>query len=214
MVRRSGGEPRPFLLTGFDPFGGDDSNASWLVARALHGERIEGGRIEAVCLPTAFGTANEALRTAFDRTQPQLVLCLGLGANRSELSLERVAINVVDAQIPDNAGASPVDEPVVAGAPAAYFATLPIKAMVAALHEAGLPAAVSQSAGTFVCNHVFFGLMHLLKRRRRRSVRGGFMHVPLASTLPLPEQARGVRIALATAVTAVTDRSAGGGTIA
>jgi pyroglutamyl-peptidase len=212
MASRRRAEPRPLLLTGFEPFGGETSNPSWRVAQRLHGTLIEGARVHAVCLPTVFGTANEALRTAFESTQPQLVLCLGLAANRSELSVERVAINIDDARIPDNAGAQPIDEPVVAGAGAARFATLPIKAMVAALQAAGLPAAVSQSAGTFVCNHVFFGLMHLL--RRHRGVRGGFMHVPSEATLALPEQARGVAIALATAVTTRTDRRAGGGTIA
>jgi pyroglutamyl-peptidase len=204
--------PAPILLTGFEPFGGDTTNPSWQVAQALHGERIEGARVEAVCLPTAFGAADAALGVALDRVRPQLVLCLGLAANRTALSVERLAINIDDARIPDNAGASPIDEPVVAGAPAAYFATLPIKAIVAALQEAGLPAEVSHSAGTFVCNHVFFALMHRL--RRRRGVRGGFMHVPLAATITLPEQARGVRIALAAAVTTSHDRRAAGGTIA
>jgi pyroglutamyl-peptidase len=202
----------PILLSGFEPFGGDPVNPSWLVAQALHGQRIEGLHVEAVQLPTVFGAANERLREAFERTRPQLVLCLGLAANRGEISVERVAINVDDARIPDNAGASPVDEPVLAGAAAAYFSTLPIKAIVAALHEAGLPAAVSQTAGTFVCNHVFFGLMHLLRRRPR--VRGGFVHLPTLQTLPLAEQVRGIRLALATALQTDTDRRESGGTIA
>jgi hypothetical protein len=122
----------PILLTGFEPFGGDDSNPSWRIAQALHGQYIEGARVEAVCLPTVFGAANTTLRAAVLRHRPQLVLCLGLAANRAEISVERVAINVDDARIPDNAGASPIDEPVIAGAPAAYFPTLPIKAIVAA----------------------------------------------------------------------------------
>jgi pyroglutamyl-peptidase len=212
MASRKADPLRPILLTGFEPFGGDTTNPSWQVAQALRGERIEGAPVEAVCLPTAFGAAGDALRAALDRVRPQLVLCLGLAANRSALSVERVAINVDDARIPDNAGASPIDVPVVAGAPAAYFATLPVKAIVAALLEAGLPAEVSQTAGTFVCNHVFYALMHTL--RRRRGVRGGFMHLPLATTMALPGQARGVRIALATAVTTTHDRRAAGGTIA
>lgn len=201
----------PVLLTGFEPFGGDDSNPSWRIAQALHGQRIEGVRVESVCLPTVFGAANTALRAAVLRHRPQLVLCLGLAANRGEMSIERVAINVDDARIPDNAGASPIDEPVIPGAPAAYFSRLPIKAIVAALHEAGLPAAVSQTAGTFVCNHVFFGLMHLL--RRRPGLRGGFVHVPSEQTLALDEQVRAVRLVLATALQADTDRHLAGGAI-
>lgn len=201
----------PILLTGFEPFGGDDTNPSWRIAQALHGERIEGVRVESVCLPTEFGAANAALREAVLRHRPRLVLCLGLAANRGEISVERVAINVDDARIPDNAGASPIDEPVIAGAPAAYFSTLPIKAIVAALQAARLPAAVSQTAGTFVCNHVFFGLMHLL--RRRPALRGGFVHVPTEHTLPLPEQVRGVRLILATALRSDTDRRLAGGTV-
>jgi pyroglutamyl-peptidase len=201
----------PILLTGFEPFGGDDSNPSWRIAQALHGQYIEGARVEAVCLPTVFGAANTTLRAAVLRHRPQLVLCLGLAANRAEISVERVAINVDDARIPDNAGASPIDEPVIAGAPAAYFSTLPIKAIVAALHQAGLPAAVSQTAGTFVCNHVFFGLMHLL--RRRPGLRGGFVHVPTEQTLPLPEQVRGVRLILATALRSDTDSRLAGGAV-
>jgi pyroglutamyl-peptidase len=201
----------PILLTGFEPFGGDDTNPSWRIAQALHGQRIEGVRVESICLPTVFGAANTALRAAVSHHRPQLVLCLGLAANRGEISVERVAINVDDARIPDNAGASPIDEPVIAAAPAAYFSTLPIKAIVAVLHEAGLPAAVSQTAGTFVCNHVFFGLMHLL--RRRPGLRGGFVHVPTEQTLPLAEQVRGVRLVLATALRSDTDSRLTGGTV-
>lgn len=201
----------PILLTGFEPFGGDDTNPSWRIAQALHGHLIEGVPVESVCLPTVFGAANTALRAAVVRHRPQLVLCLGLAANRAEISVERVAINVDDARIPDNAGASPIDEPVIAGAPVAYFSRLPIKAIVAALQEAGLPAVVSQTAGTFVCNHVFFGLMHLL--RRRPGLRGGFVHVPTEQTLPLAEQVRGVRLILATALRSDTDRRLAGGTV-
>ncbi len=175
--------PARILLTGFEAFGGDSINPSWQVAQTWHGRSIGTARIEAVCLPCVFGDALLALDAALAVTRPQLVLALGQAGGRCDFSLERVAINVDDARIPDNAGRVPIDEPVVAGAPAAYFSSLPIKAMVAALRQAGLPASVSQSAGTFVCNHVFFGLMHRLAKQRR-AVRGGFMHLPL-----LPEQA-------------------------
>jgi pyroglutamyl-peptidase len=194
------------------------------VARALDGAVIDGVPVVAVCLPCVFGQAITTLRAALQRHRPQLVLALGLAANRAELSVERVAINVDDARIADNAAAQPVDEPVVAGGPAAYFSTLPIKALVAELQVAGLPAAVSQTAGTFVCNHVFYGLMHLL--RRRRGVRGGFMHVPLLPAqaadasvpglpgLALAAQVAGVRLALQTALRTQTDGRHVGGAIA
>ena len=216
--------PTPrILLTGFEPFAGDDINPSWLVAQALHGQFVAGAQVHALQLPCVFGQALTVLQTALQkpRLQPVLVLALGLAAGRAELSLERVAINVDDARIADNAGAQPIDLPVVAGAPVAYFSTLPIKAMVHDMLAAGVPAAVSQTAGTFVCNHVFFGLMHLL--RRRRTVRGGFMHVPLLPAqageaglpgLDLETQCRGVMVALATAVQQRVDRRESGGAVA
>src|SRR5690606_33164956 len=132
---------------------------------------------------------------------------------------ERIAINVDDARIPDNAGASPVDEPVVPDGPAAYFATLPIKAIVEAMRKAGIPAAVSQTAGTYVCNHVFYGLMHAL--RRTRAVRGGFIHVPHAPagaarhpgmpSLPADLVAQALRIAVRTTLATAGDRRIAGG---
>jgi pyroglutamyl-peptidase len=209
------------LVTGFEPFGGERVNPSWQVAQALDGEVIVGANVHAALLPCVFGQARWVLNEALDRVRPRWVLALGQAGGRHDLSLERVAINVDDARIADNAGAQPIDEPVVAGAPAAYFATLPIKAMVAALRAAGLPASVSQSAGTFVCNHVFFALMHQLQWHP--GVRGGFMHLPL-----LPEQAaraaapatpsmalatmiEGTRLALATACSTGADLRASGG---
>ncbi len=178
-------KPRGVLVTGFEPFGGETENPSWRIAEALHGRTLGGEPVRAVPLPCVFGEALAALDAALQGGPPRLVLCLGQAAGRAEFSVERVAINVDDARIPDNAGASPVDEPVVPGGPAAYFSTLPVKAIVAALREAGLPAAVSQTAGTFVCNHVFYGLMHRLATRPAlHATRGGFVHVPL-----LPAQA-------------------------
>ncbi|MDP2262793.1 MAG: pyroglutamyl-peptidase I [Hydrogenophaga sp.] len=167
------------LLTGFDPFDGDHVNPSWRAVQALHGRRILGRRIVAAQLPTEFGTSLRALSTLLDQLRPELVICVGQAGGRDAISLERVAINVDDAPIPDNAGAQPVDVPVAPGAPAAYFSGLPIKALLAALQREGLSAAVSQTAGTFVCNHVFYGLMHTLATHPGlRHTRGGFVHVP------------------------------------
>jgi pyroglutamyl-peptidase len=170
------------LLTGFEPFGDDPDNPSWEAVRRLHGRVVAGHRVVAVRLPVAFGSSLRVLRGAIRETRPALVLCVGLAGGRAQLSLERIAINVDDARIPDNAGQQPVDAPIIEGGPAAYFSTLPLKAMLLALRESGIPAEVSQSAGTYVCNHVFYGLMHAL--RTRPAVRAGFVHIPYA-----PEQA-------------------------
>lgn len=170
------------LLTGFDPFGGEDLNPSWEAVRRLDGEVVRGHRLVAEQLPTCFGDSLRRLRAALARIKPELVICVGQAGGRSRVSLERVAINVDDARIADNAGRQPIDRPVVRGAPDAYFSTLPIKAQLAALQTAGLPAEISQTAGTFVCNHVFYGLMHAL--REKPQIRAGFVHIPF-----LPEQA-------------------------
>jgi pyroglutamyl-peptidase len=198
--------PRPTLLvTGFDPFDGAKSNPSWQAASALDGRVIGGHRVVARQLPTEFGASMRTLRSAIRDTAPALGVCTGLAGGRRGLSLERVAINVDDARIPDNAGAQPVDARIVARGPAAYFSTLPIKAMLAALRARGIPAQVSQSAGTFVCNHVFYGLMHEL--RRRSGVRGGFIHVPPAGRdgMPLDTMVEGLRTALRVAATTTHD---------
>jgi len=172
------------LLTGFDPFGHADLNPSWLVAQALHGRRIARHRIVAAQLPTVFGTSATELARLLRLHRPALVVCMGLAAGRGAISLERVAINVNDARIPDNRGAQPLDGPVVEGGPSAYFSTLPVKVMLQAIREAGIGAELSNSAGTFVCNHVFYALMHqLAKRKALRSTRGGLIHLPC-----LPEQ--------------------------
>jgi len=170
------------LITGFEPFGGEAVNPSWEVARALHGQRRGGATLVAVQLPCVFAQSLPALRAALRRHRPQAVLCLGLAGSRSAISLERVAINLCDARIADNAGARPAGTPVVAGGPAAHFSRLPVKALVQRLQAAGLPAELSLSAGSFVCNQVMYGLLHAL--RRRPGVPAGFIHLP-----PLPEQA-------------------------
>jgi len=171
------------LVTGFEPFEKDTVNPSWEVARALDGWHHAGATVHGVCLPCVFDRALASLEAALTMHQPALVVCLGLAGGRTEVSVERVAINVNDARIPDNAGQQPVDTAVVAQAPAAYFATLPIKAIVRDLRAQGFPAAVSNTAGTFVCNHVFYGLMHRLAVQGG-TARGGFVHLPY-----LPEQA-------------------------
>lgn len=170
------------LITGFEPFGGESVNPSWEVVCGLDNAIIGGCRVAARQLPCVFGESLRVLNAEIDALSPSLVLAVGQAGGRADITVERVAINVDDARIADNHGQQPVDEPIVADGPAAWFSTLPIKAMVVAMRDAGIPASVSQTAGTFVCNHVMYGLLHTL--RDRPEVKGGFIHIPY-----LPQQA-------------------------
>ena len=200
------------LLTGFDAFDGASLNPSWLAVKAIDGELLVGHRIRVAQLPTAFDASLKELKHLLRLHKPTLVICVGQAGGRSALSLERVAININDASIADNAGAQPLDTPVVQGGPAAYFSTLPIKAMLIALLRAGMAAEVSQSAGTFVCNHVFYGLMHELSKKSiaadKKPARGGFVHVPFlpeqgAPSMHLNDMVAGLRLAVQTALLTV-----------
>ncbi len=206
----AGGPPYPVpmtidvLLSGFAPFDGAATNESWEAVReAVPALVARGVDAEAVELPVEFGTASERLEEAVRGLRPRLVVAVGLAAGRTAITPERVAINIRDARIPDNAGASPVDEPVVPGAPVGRFSTLPVKAMIAALAADGVPAAVSQTAGTYVCNDVFYALQHLLATDPAlEGIRGGFVHVPTADVVDSPAAARAlvrmVEVALST----------------
>jgi pyroglutamyl-peptidase len=166
------------LMTGFAPFGGEAVNPSWQAVSLLGARRDDVATVE---LPCEFEASLPTLRRAVAEHRPSLVVCVGQAGGRLDVTPERVAVNLIDARIPDNAGAQPVDVPVVPDGPAAYFTTLPVKACVAAIRAAGVPASVSHTAGTYVCNQVFYGLMHLLSTLP--DVRGGFVHVPFS-----PEQ--------------------------
>lgn len=171
------------LMTAFEPFGGESINPSWEAVRSFDGKEIGGARIVVRQLPVVFARCGEVLIQALEEIRPDRVLCVGQAGGRSDITVERVAINVNDARIPDNDRQQPIDEPIVAEGPAAYFSTLPIKAMVAALREVGVPASVSQTAGTFTCNNVMYQLLHWLQRSGS-TARGGFVHIPY-----MPEQA-------------------------
>ena len=198
------------LLTGFEPFGGESVNPSWEIARTLDGWHCEGHVVHGVRLSCVFGEAMRELDAALARHAPALVVCLGQAGGRPEISIERVAINVDDARIPDNRGRQPVDDAVVAGGPAAYFSTLPIKALAHDLRAAGVAASVSNTAGTFVCNHVFYALMHRLATVPALArTRGGFVHVPYTPeqvagrdvpAMALAMQVEGIREALGSAL--------------
>jgi pyroglutamyl-peptidase len=208
---------KKILLTGFEAFGGESINPSWLAVKALHGGQMQGHSVVAAQLPTVFDASLRELNALLQQHRPALVICVGQAGGRNALSLERVAINVNDAPIADNAGAQPVDTPVESGAPAAYFTGLPIKAMLAALREEGIPAEVSQTAGTFVCNHVFYGLMRTLaKDSQLRQTRGGFVHVPWVPEQGTPNMAlddivRGLRVAVRCALLAQEDQALSAG---
>ena len=197
------------LLTGFAPFDGAATNPSWQAASRAAAQRTDTVAIE---LPCEFAAALPALRAAIGEHRPELVVCTGLAGGRAHVSPERVAINLIDARIPDNAGAQPIDVPVVADGPSAYFTTLPVKAAVAALQAAELPAAVSYTAGTYVCNQVFYGLMHLIATEFP-GLRGGFVHVPEATVLPVDAIARALAIVVDTALTVHEDVAVSAGTL-
>lgn len=195
------------LITGFEPFGNDSTNPSADVAFALDQTTIADRAIESMVLPVEFEESARRLKRAIRKFDPELVICLGLAASRSAISLERVAVNLDDARIPDNTGHQPVDSPVVKSGPTAYLTTLPVKAMAAGLAKQGYPVELSSSAGNYVCNHVFYALMHALRRREGR--RGGFVHVPTVSeritSANLSDAVKlGVRIALETPVDITT----------
>lgn len=210
------------LLTGFEPFDGDAINPSWEVARALDGQWLEAARVQALQLPCVFGRAREVLWQTLEAGDFDVLVSLGLAGNRPDVTVERIAINVDDARIADNAGQQPVDVPVVAGGPAAYWASVPIKRMVAAVRAAGVPASVSQTAGTFVCNHVFYAGAHW-RATRQPALRVGFLHLPLLleqavaqpgfSGMALHNQVAAVRAALVAALAGGDDVASTGGAL-
>jgi len=195
------------LVTGFEPFAGDTRNPS---AEAVHllAESWDGPeQLVTAVLPTAFGASAERLARLLAEHSPDVVIATGLAGGRAWITPERLAVNLIDARVPDNDGEQPVDEPSLAGAPDAYFSALPVKAIVNAIAAEGIPARTSLSAGAFVCNHVFFHLMDAVALRRdvRAGVRAGFIHVPWADgfggeadapTLPIEDIERALRIAL------------------
>lgn len=164
------------LLTAFDPFGGEPINPA-LESVKLVPDQI--GDVEVIKLevPTVFGKSIATVAEAIEKVRPDAVLCIGQAGGRYHMNPERVAINVDDARIPDNEGNQPIDVPIFEDGAPAYFATLPIKAMVQNMKDAGIPASVSNTAGTFVCNHLMYGVLYTLAKKYP-GVRGGFMHVP------------------------------------
>lgn len=188
---------KKLLITGFDPFGGETINPAWEAVKLLP-DMIGDYTLHKLEIPTVYQRAGEKVLSVAQKLQPDVILCIGQAGGRAAITPERVAINVRDARIDDNEGNRPVDEPCVAGGPAAYFTTVPIKRMVDAVWGAGCPAAVSDSAGTFVCNDVLYMLLH---RYFNSAVSVGFIHVPFLPEqgqpcLPLAETVRALRAAI------------------
>ena len=215
--RQPNAAPKTVLLTAFEPFGGQRVNASKLAAEGLDGRVISGHRVVVVILPCVFGEAIAALKRSIRRVKPDLVIASGEAGGRAAITLERVAINVDDARIADNAGACPVDRAIAVGGPVGYWSTLPIKTIVSTLKRHRIPAAVSQTAGTFVCNHVFYGLMQIVARRR--GLRAGFVHVPYSPgqasreipTMPTSTTRKALEVVIATSIATTRDARIGGG---
>jgi len=188
------------LLTGFEPFGGDAANPSGEAVQLVASGWDGPATLIAAVLPVTFAGAAARLRDLIAEHRPDVVLATGLAGGRAAIGVERIAVNLIDARIPDNAGAQPVDEPSIPGAPPAAFAPLPVNAVAAAIRDAGIPAEGSHTAGTFVCNHVIFTALSAAAP----GTRAGFVHVPWAvgqapgdePELPLGDIARALRVAL------------------
>lgn len=209
------------LVTGFEPFGAESTNPSWEICTRLP-RSIAGLTVETCRVPCEFRHSVEVVVAAIERHRPAIVLCLGQAGGRAHLSVERVAINVDDARIADNAGDRPVDEAIAASGPPAYFATLPVKAVAAAMRAAGAPAEISNSAGTYVCNHLMYGVLHFLAASGN-TARAGFIHVPYsehqvldkpeAPCIALATMTRGVEAAIVSALQNATDIKVSEGTM-
>lgn len=167
------------LVTGFDPFGGETINPAWEAVNMMKDE-IAGAEIVKLQIPVVVGTSIEKIHEKMKEIQPDLVLSIGQAGGRFGVTPERVAINVTDARIPDNEGHQPIDEVIFEDGPAAYFTNLPVKAMVQAIKDAGYPSVLSNSAGTYICNHVMYGILYYIEKEFP-GVRGGFIHVPYAA---------------------------------
>ena len=168
------------LLTAFDPFGGESVNPAEETVKGVSAPA--GVELTKLTVPTVYGKSIETVVAAMESADYDAVLCIGQAGGRSDLTVERVAINVNDAAAPDNAGVLLTDAPIAEGGPAAYFATLPVKAIVEGIRKVGIPASVSNTAGTFVCNQLLYGVLHSIAVSGR-ATRAGFIHVPF-----IPEQ--------------------------
>ncbi len=171
---------KTILITGFEPFGGDKINPALEAVKHLDGRQLNGAKIAICTVPVVRYKSVDAVKKAIETVKPDAVITVGQAAGRAAITPERIAINVDDFRIPDNNGIQVIDEPIVEDGPDAYFSTLPVKAITKAMQDKGIPAVVSNTAGTFVCNHLFYGIQHYLSKS---NIPHGFIHIPL-----LPQQ--------------------------
>ena len=210
------------LITGFEPFGGEPINPAQEVTKLLDGKIIAGHQVIARGLPVVRHTSRELLSKMIDEINPVLFIAVGQAGGRLEMSLERVAINVDDFRIPDNSNLQTIDEPIIPEGPVGYWSTLPIKAALVAMRAAGIPTSVSNTAGTYVCNHLFYGLMHHLAITNSKA-RGGFVHIPYLPeqaarlttqpSMSLSTMASGLEVLIETCLSVDEDTKVSGGTI-
>ena len=210
---------KKILITGFEPFGNDKINPALEAVKLIAGRKLNGGEISICQVPVVRYKSIETVKKAIEELQPYAVITVGQASGRAAITPERIAINVDDFRIPDNDGIQVIDEAVVEGGPDAYFTTLPIKAMVSEIQQKGIPAQVSNTAGTFVCNHLFYGIQHYLKDT---NIRHGFIHIPLLPeqsvdgsqpTMKLEQIAEGLAIAAQAIIDNSEDIQEGAGTI-
>ncbi|RAL26756.1 pyroglutamyl-peptidase I [Thermoflavimicrobium daqui] len=211
------------LLTGFTPFAGESLNSSWEVVRQLQSTSLTNAQVYIVQVPTVFQKSLKLLQEKIAQIRPEIVICVGQAGGRCEIAVERVALNIDDARIPDNDGYQPIDQPVIPDGPNAYWSTLPTKAIVKQIRLGGIPATVSYSAGTFVCNHLFYGLAHEITTKYPK-MKGGLIHIPYlpnqvnkCSNLPsmsLDISMKAIEIAILTSIEMDKDMEEAGGTLA
>ena len=209
------------LITGFDPFGGEAINPALEAVKKIQDE-ISGAKVIKVEIPTVFRRSLEELEKAINEHNPDIVICVGQAGGRFDVTPERVAINMDDARIKDNEGNQPLDLPIFEDGESAYFSNLPIKAMVKEMQENGIPASVSNTAGTFVCNHIMYGLLYMA-HKKFNNIKGGFIHVPFipsqvvdkknTPSMSLENITKGLECAIKAAVENDADIKAVGGTI-
>lgn len=168
------------LVTGFDPFGGESINPAWEAVKVINDE-IAGAEVVKMQIPTVVGKSIIKIHEKMVEINPDIVIAVGQAGGRFGVTPERVAINVTDARIPDNEGNQPIDEPIFEDGDAAYFSNLPVKAMVQAIKDAGYPSVLSNTAGTYICNHVMYGILYYIQKEFPNA-RGGFIHVPYAAS--------------------------------
>lgn len=208
------------LLTAFDPFGGDRINPASEALNLVKLDRKDIGIIKLI-VPTVFYKSISVVTQAIEKEKPDVVLCIGQAGGRKEITPERVAINLDDARICDNEGNQPIDTKIYEDGESAYFSTLPIKAIVEKMKEADLPSAVSNSAGTFVCNHLMYGVLYYITKHQYK-IKAGFLHIPYMSeqvktmkdkpSLPLQQIIQGIELAIEAIVCNLVDIKKTGGT--